>query len=176
MRKVVVIDCDGVLADFENSFCQNFGNSGRFWVNLEQRYPQKSGEIKRFVENPDTYKDLELLEVGKKIAQFFDYSGYKIHINTSRPFEAKHITFNWLKEHEIPFCKLVIGRKLQHIEETMPDFVIDDFLLVVEHTANDLNIPSFLVDHPWNRKEELPGNIHRISNYEEFLAIVNKLY
>ena len=36
---VAVLDIDGVLADFEEGFCEAFGYSNRDLYSLEERYP-----------------------------------------------------------------------------------------------------------------------------------------
>jgi len=167
----IVLDLDGVCADFEGAFCKKFGWDNREFVKLERRYPECEEEIGWFSQASKTYRDLEVMDVGARIARFCENEKMDIHVVTSRPIYTTQTTGEWLKVNKIPFKYLSVtnGVKLGIIERINPLFIVDDLLNVVEPCAS-VGIPSFLIDHPWNQKEDLDGIIYRISSFDEFLA------
>jgi uncharacterized HAD superfamily protein len=99
---------------------------------------------------------------------------------SSRPSHVERITGLELKRNEISFHYLSVGDewsqpKLGRISHICPLFVVDDLLSVVENCA-DLGIPSFLIDHPWNQKDDLDGIIYRIKTFDEFLYAYNSYF
>jgi len=171
MNKSMCLDLDGVVADFEGEFCKKFGWDNREFVKLEKRYPECREEIGWFSESSKTYRELDVLDVGIRIARFCENAGIDIHVVTSRPIYTTKVTGDWLKSNKVPFDYLSVtnGVKLGIIERINPLFIVDDLLSVVEPCAN-VGIPSFLIDHPWNQKDDLDGIIYRIKNFDEFLA------
>jgi len=174
--KSVVIDIDGVCADFEKAFCEKYGWNNRHLVSLEERYLNREEEIREFVISPETYENLEIIENGKKLANFFHYEGYKVFLISARPANTHLVTFSWLKKHKIIFDFMHVGDKLNRIKILQPSFVVDDLLSVCEYVSDELNIPSFLIDYPWNQQKYLSGNIHRIRDFSEFLRIFSRIY
>jgi len=177
--KKVVFDIDGVLADFEKAFCKEFGWNNRHLVSLEERYPDKTKEIKEFIHNPSVYANLEFLELGGKMFQFFDNKAFNISLVSARPYYLAQCTWKWVRKHGVTLrtdINLSRADKIIRIEDIKPDFIIDDLLSVVEPVSDELGIPSFLIDHPWNQKDNLAGNIHRIRDFSEFLQIYEQLY
>lgn len=173
----VCIDIDGVLADFERAFCENFGWENRWFVKLEYRYPEKGYEIGLFSGASKTYERLDVLELGVKIARFCENAGYNIHIVSSRPAYTEQVTGLWLKQNKIPFHFMSIenGSKMGRIERLAPLFVVDDLLEVCDVCA-ELGVPSFLIDHPWNQRDKLDGIIYRIKTFDEFMTNITKYF
>lgn len=171
MKKTVVLDIDNCLADFEGEFCRKFGWKHRGFEKLEYRYPDMREEIEWFVQSPSTYRNLDVIELGVKIARFCENEGFEIHVVSSRPESTITDTCAWLKQNKIPFHYLSVenGSKLGRIERIAPVFAVDDLLRVVYGCSN-MGIPSFLIAHPWNKREVLDGSIHRIRTFDEFLG------
>ena len=167
----VILDIDGVIADFEGAFCNKFGWEYREFVKLEYRYPDRAEQINWFAASPQTYERLDIIETGIKIARFCENEGYDIRVISSRPMHMTRLTAEWLKLNRVPFSSLSLenGSKMGRIERVNPLFVVDDLLEVCEQCA-ELGIPSFLIDHPWNQKEDLDGIIYRIESFDEFLG------
>jgi len=173
----VVLDVDGVLADFEGAFCDKFGWQYRNMTKLEYRYPAKSYEIGTFSLASRTYEYLDIVELGVKIARFCENERFNIHVISSRPAYTERITGTWLKQNKIPFHFLSTenGSKTFRIERAKPLFVVDDLLSVCEECAN-IEIPSFLIDQPWNQKEDLDGIIYRIKTFDDFLFVFDNYF
>lgn len=167
----VVIDIDGVLADFEKSFCQKFGNRNRHKVKLEMRYPSMYELIKLFVDLASTYEVLDIVPVGIDIARWCKTQGFIVHIVSSRPDYTYEVTARWLQKNNIPYDHLSVDKtsKFDRIVDINPLFIVDDLLEVCIETSR-IGIPSFLVDWPWNRTDNLPKLVSRINDFQGFLA------
>ena len=176
MSYPVVIDCDGVLADFEGSFCENFGWERRRFDKLEYRYPGRAEEIGWFVQSPMTYENLDIIDTGVKIARFCENAGFDIHIVTCRPKQTEISTGWWLKQNGIPFTSLSVHTvKTGKIEMINPLFAVDDRLDVAEQLA-EVGIPVFLLDWPWNQKDDLDGIIYRIETFDDFVTTFERYF
>ncbi len=167
INKEIIIDVDGVLADFEEKFVRTFGNTGRWKVKLEDRYPEHIDEIEWFVENPATYADLDVIPLGVKVLRLCYQSGYDIHIVSSRPAQAEQITGQWLNQNKIPFHFLSVGikHKAQYIIQQNPIMVVEDMF----DTAKQVGfrgIPVFLINQPWNQGRAT--GVHRIMEFRQF--------
>lgn len=177
MRKDVVLDCDGVLFDFEGLFGKTFGWEKQDIVCLESRYPDKAYEIDLFVLSSKTYEQLDVLDLGVRIARFCENEKFRIHVVSSRPSHALQTTGVELKRNKIPMHYLSVddewrSPKVGRIANIQPLFIVDDMLSVVEKCA-DLGIPAFLIDQPWNQKDDLDGIIYRVKTFDEFLSKFN---
>jgi len=175
----VVLDLDNVVFDFDGAFCKKFGWENRELVCLEHRYPDRADEIELFVQNPATYGKLDVLSLGTQIAKYCDENGMSTTFVSNRAMSAERITGIELKKNKIPFFSYSVGResespKLARIAEIAPLFVVDDMLRVAEGCA-DISIPCFLVDQPWNFKENLHPLIYRITTFSEFLEKFDQL-
>ena len=159
-RGLAVLDIDGVLADFEEGFCEAFGYSNRDLYSLEERYPDADqGLLKEFVENPLNYKDLAPIFGGVLLLNQLYSRGYYILLMTSRRKELKTVTFDWLKKYNIPFQELYFSCNKQ---EGINDFLalhgnlelqifVDDSvstLRAVERGAAD-RVPFLAWGQPW---------------------------
>lgn len=180
MNKSVVLDIDGVLADFEGSFCEKFGYNGRHLVSLEERYPEYKDDVELFVMSSVTYERLDVLPLGVKIANWCEDQGFDIYILSSRPTYMTKTTGLWLKQNKIPFHFLQVGvhRKITEIIRIDPMFVIDDMYEVC-HTCSNFNVYSMLFDHPWNQDENIEVLWRRIKNFQDFKKYcehINEIY
>lgn len=173
----VVLDIDGVLADFEGYFCYRFGWENRNLYKLEERYPKRVEEIEYFVQSPMTYSSLNLIELGAKIARFCENQGFEISIVSSRPKSAEDVTMKWLQRNKIPFNYVSVGylNKFLVIERLNPLFIVDDLTSMVELCAN-YGIPSFLMAQDWNKKLDSNGIKYRIESFDEFLHIFDRYF
>lgn len=169
MNNRIVLDIDGVLADFEGSFCESFGKDKRHLVKLDARYPNKSKEIIEFVQDPNTYTDLRVLPLGRQIALWINKRGYRIEMVSSRPHSAFKITLHWLTSNGIPFDSIYVDDsepKVGEIEQINPIFAIDDLGEVAEKLAK-VGIPTILISQPWNQL--FIRKYPRISKFRQFL-------
>jgi hypothetical protein len=167
MNNRVVVDIDGVLANFEKAFCQEFGWERREMVSLESRYPAQSRAISQFVEDLFSYQDLELLPLGLEIINYLNRYRFEVHLVSARPWGSEKPTQNWLKRHGVNFDSLYVSRqKTGQIANLRPLCAVDD-LFSVQQTLLKHNIPTLLIAQPWNNYSD--ENIQRITNIHEFM-------
>jgi len=168
MNKKVVIDVDGVLADFESAFCNAFGHERREMVSLESRYPGKARQIYSFLNDAFVYKELQPIQLGLQIVEFVNKMGYDVHIVTGRPFGLEGVTRTWLKKYDVQFDSFTLDTsKTGAITLLSPLCAVDD-LLSVHKALLWHNIPTILVAHPWN--DYKAENIRRINTLDEFIT------
>lgn len=109
---VVVIDIDGIIADFEGEFCDAFGYDNRHEYDLYKRYPNPElvPVIDEFVSTSAVYQNLFPLFSGNiLIRQCVEHNLYVV-LMTSRPEETKNITKAWLERFGIPYNELVFAK------------------------------------------------------------------
>lgn len=168
MNKTVVMDMDGVLADFEGEFCKEFGDDHRELVSLEARYPNQAIRVHEFINDGFVYKRLQPIQLGLDIAKYLYENGFFISIVTSRPFGFDSVNRDWLKRHGVRFHSYKSDRpKAGRIAMMNPLCAVDDLYSV--HTGLlGHNIPTILVAQPWNQYsgEEL----RRVSTLSEFIS------
>ncbi len=164
----VVLDLDGVLADFEGAFCRKFGPAKRHFVKLELRYPMEAERIKYFVNDWKTYANLPVLQLGLDIVGYLVDNNFQIDIVSSRPSSALVGTINWLKHYQIPYVALSVNQesKIGRIKRLKPICEVDDIGHVAECLGKE-RIPAFLVDQPWNQEYYLP----RIKSLNDFINL-----
>ena len=168
MNRKVVVDVDGVLADFEWAFCQTFGNERRELVSLQSRYPAHARKITEFINDGHVYRDLEPIRFGLEICEWLNAGGFEVAIVTARPFGFESITRDWLKQYGIEYMTFVSDvSKTGRIALMKPLVAIDDLFSV--HTALLWhNIPTIIVAQPWNNY--IAEDMRRVSNLSEFIA------
>lgn len=167
-----VVDIDGVLADFEGHFCEIFGSANRHVVNLQQRYPYlKSNVVSSFVQDRETYKYLDPIQVGLDIVGWLNKQGVVVHIVSSRPVGTFALTRKWLQDFCVPYSSLTVKTdKVHTIKSLNPALVVDDIIGVVED-CHRVGIQGILVKHPWNETSFFP----RIETIEEFICAFERL-
>lgn len=164
----VVVDIDGVLADFEGAFCDEFGDERRELVSLESRYPMQARKINVFINNGFVYKNLKPLELGLEIVRYLNENDFEVSIVTARPFGLESVTRDWLSRYGVEYASFISDRsKTGQIALMKPLCAVDDLFSV--HTALlGHNIPTILVAHPWNAYSG--ENLRRVSDISEFIA------
>lgn len=173
MNRKVVVDVDGVLADFEGSFCETFGYERRELVSLESRYPEHARKIVEFINDPFVYKALKPLQIGLDIINYLNELYMDIHIVTGRPFGTEGVTRRWLDTHNIKFHSLTVDKsKTGRIALLKPLFAVDD-LFSVHNALLGSKVPVILVSHPWNNYKG--EDLRRISNLTGFQAEFNDI-
>jgi hypothetical protein len=168
MSSCVVVDIDGVLADFEGAFCEKFGWERRELVSLESRYPSRTREINKFINDGEVYKNLKPIKLGMEIVEYLHDEGFDVHVVTGRPFGFESITRAWLNRHRVNYWSFALDtHKTGKIAQLKPLCAVDDLFSV--HTALlKHNIPTILVAQPWNQYSG--ENLRRISNLTEFIS------
>jgi phosphoglycolate phosphatase-like HAD superfamily hydrolase len=169
----IVIDCDGVLADFESYFCWKFGWEKRDRVQLDKRYPKERKNIEKFIKSKYTYKSLAPIQLGLDVVRFLHDKGHDIDIITSRPHGTFDVTYDWIKRYNIPFTNIHIAssNKEDKIKAVQPIFAIDDVPSIAE-ACRTFNVPCILMAHPWNIDDTASP---RFETLQEFEFIYNRL-
>lgn len=173
MNNKIVVDIDGVLADFEGAFCEEFGYDRRELVSLESRYPAQARKINRFLNNGFVYKNLKPLELGLEIVRYLSDNDFDVCIVTARPFGLESVTRDWLKRYGVEYTSFVSERsKTEAIVRMKPLCAVDDLFSV--HTALlKHNIPTIIVAHPWNAYSG--ENLQRVSNIYQFIESLDDI-
>lgn len=164
-KKLVVMDIDGVLADFEGRLVQHlvmrFGDEAiadRSFYSLERRYnsknPEVIGEAIRFVNDPNSYYSLEEHDGAIQFVETLMVHGHKILYLSSRPKNAYMFTRRWLsKKISDMFLNLFTGIEdkahfLSDLGESV-EFVVEDSPVQIK----ELKEAGFTVacwSQPWN--------------------------
>lgn len=152
-RGTIVVDIDGVLADFEGEFCDRFGQDNRHEQNLYKRYPKYEQLIDDFISNPETYKDLTPIFGGRCLVEQAKMRGYRVELVSSRPESSSDATREWLNRYNIHYDKFVVGvkSKAQYIRSYCenPILLVDDIpdnLIRIE----GIGVNGILWSQPWN--------------------------
>ena len=167
MNRKIVVDVDGVVADFEGAFCEEFGYERRELVSLESRYPNQARRIYKFLNDGFVYKNLKPLELGLEIVQYLNENDFDVSLVTARPFGMERVTRDWLRRYEVEFTTFTLDQaKTGAIALMRPLCAVDDLFSV--HTALlKHNIPTIVVAHPWNAYSG--EDLRRVSNISEFI-------
>jgi len=114
--------------------------------------------------------------------------GYEIHIVTGRPPQTQRASCEWLVRYQIPFHDVHFVNKyardtkdydhpqvvsMNQIAQMNFTLAIEDSAEMAVHLADQMGIPVYLMDRPWNRWLTRNGNIFRCKNWMDILAKVN---
>lgn len=140
-RGTIAVDIDGVLADFEKKFCEDFGTDNRNMYSLEARYPDLDPElIREYVDNPENYTDLEPIFGGLLFIRQAAQRGWYILLVTSRGKHLQEVTRNWLDRYGAQYHEIMFSKKkyesIRDWDRINPDkpvtIVVDDSVSVLE--------------------------------------------
>lgn len=165
-NKMVIVDMDGVLADFDTAFDSY----------IRKYIPELGEQIKTAYDFRDRYdyNPMKLLRLFEKFARdgkFLELKPYPdIHkanefnatIITSRPRVAMSDTMVWLKANKIKFKKIIMVRnKNKYIEDAVAIF--EDKTKNIMPFAK-AGIKCFIYDHPYNQDAQ-HDNITRFNGW-----------
>lgn len=169
-RGTIAVDIDGVLANFEGKFCEDFGDENRHLYSLEDRYPQLDPQlIREYVSNPENYRDLEPIFGGALFCHQAKQRGWKVLLLTSRGRATKEVTVSWLKKYSIEYDDLFFAKnKLDGLEDYNALNPTQKVSVVVDDSPNVLNelYPYYYTvawSQPWNNN---PRCGHGLSWYD----------
>lgn len=140
-RGSIMVDVDGVLADFEGRFCQDFGSDNRHLYCLEDRYPKVDPElIREYAKNPDNYIDLAPIFGGLMFCRQAHQRGWYVLLMTSRDKSLRTVTQNWLHKYSVVYHELIFSRNkraaVEDFDVLHPEYqvriVVDDSVSVLE--------------------------------------------
>lgn len=157
-RQTVLVDMDGVIADFEGAFCDAFGYENRELASLTARYPQVPSDlIEEFVNTPSNYADLLPIFGGAVLLpSVLKQRGYYVVILTSRPKHLAEVTKEWLEGYSIEYNEIWYapnkGIAIQEFNTMYPGR--RGFLLIDDIVSNFNGLPESVQGvawaQPWN--------------------------
>jgi beta-phosphoglucomutase-like phosphatase (HAD superfamily) len=163
-KKTVVVDIDGVLADFEGrldrTLSAKFGDrsrSDRSKYTMEERYAKDLEVLKYaldFIADPNSYYGLDECEGGINFVETLMDDGYKVLYVSARNESAYSITRRWLTKHTTdPDIMLQTGVQnkavfLKEFGEEF-DFVVDDSPSQIAK-LKEFGFTAVVWHQPWN--------------------------
>jgi len=139
-RGTIMVDIDGVLADWETPMCDAFGYVNRHMYSPYDRYPDVDRElIAEFISNPDNYGDLVPIFGGLLFCRQAARRGWYILLCTSRPKRTEFVTIQWLERYGVVYNELSFAQKkadaILDFNERNPDkevrIAVDDSVSVL---------------------------------------------
>lgn len=140
-RGTIMVDIDGVLADWETPMCEAFGYQNRHMYSPYDRYPDVPRDlIAEFIDNLDNYVDLEPIFGGLLFCHQAKARGWYVALCTARPMTAYGLTKLWLKKYLVEYDQLWFSKdKTQFVfnfDMDNPDkpirIVVDDRVSVLQ--------------------------------------------
>lgn len=118
-RGTIMVDIDGVLADWETPMCHAFGYINRHMYSPFDRYPDVPIDlIDEYISNPHNYEDLAPIFGGILFCRQASMRGWFVLLCTSRPREVGEITFEWLERYGVAYNHLAFSTsKSEYIRE-----------------------------------------------------------
>lgn len=193
-KPVLAVDVDEVLYPFMKLFIEHYNQSYGTDRTLEQfnsyvieeNFPMSSDEklerISSFVANGGFRNGLPLSKSKAAIEELA--KSYDLVVVTSRWKDWEQDTFDWLDRHypktfnNVHFANSITWSrgdkhdKASICKELGAVAFIDDSVDNVEKVA-ETGIKSLLFgDYPWNRTDQLPENVRRVSNWDEVLEVL----
>lgn len=177
-RGAIMIDIDGVIADFELAFCDAFGFSNRHLYDLWDRYPSVSSElITEFVNNPDNYRNLVPIFGGVLLTRQAYERGWYVILCTSRNRHLEDVTIEWLnyygnsiKYHELSFTedKGEFVTRWNNQKSDKIKIVVDDNVRVLDNGIPE-NVLRVAWAQEWN-EEYYPRMWYNSEDMEIYLS------
>ena len=188
--------------DIDDTICETDAYSEEYILNYfkENNLPYKKvNNITRFAEQKfdwdretannwyKTFGDDMLLKFpikqnSKEILAELKKKGHKIVLATARGddwhSDPKTATKQWLKDNEIAFDKLFVGRRDKEVicKEEKADFFIDDDINISMQVAEynkDSNIKVFVATTNYNENLQIPETIKRLNDLKDLLGLVD---
>ena len=95
---------------------------------------------------------------------------------TARLKEYGELTEKWIKEHGFPQSPVVCTGthdKIAAIKEYNANYMVEDRLENALHIWEELQVPVFLIDTPYNQAE-LPSGVYRVKNWHEVTSLLKE--
>lgn len=157
-KGTVIVDVDGVIADFEEEFCERFGYDHREMYSLHQRYPNVDKElIDEFIMSPDSYERIIPIFGGAvALLGTLRSRGHYIVLMTSRDKKLAEVTREWLEGYEIQYNELwfakdksvAIGEFNKMYPGRKAFLLIDDCRTTLENLPDEVQGVAW--SQPWN--------------------------
>lgn len=156
-RGTIVVDIDGVIADCESKFCEDFGYDNRSEYSFFKRYPNVDPDlISEWLENPSTYSDLAPIFGGTLLCRQAHQRGWYILLVTARDKNLREVTRNWLSWYSVQYHEIIFAknkdeaiRDWENWNKDKPvSIVVDDCVEVLESMPEKYCVAW---KQPWNK-------------------------
>ncbi len=206
MKHPIYIDIDDVISQTGTSFLKLLKEKFNRVINyeditafdLKESFKLNDEELSRFMELAHQPKELMAIppfpEAVKNIRSWHEQN-IPIFIITGRPFFTYEITLKWLTQHQVPFQKLFFVNKYAFHDEnithsnylTLDQLRQMNFSVAIEDSgkmanllAEEMQVPVYLLDRPWNRLDVNPSlikqkKIIRCKDWQPIIQHINKV-
>jgi len=175
--KRLLVDVDGVLADFTGALCKELHKEGHgTWTDehlttweLKTCFPPKShSAIERIMTRPGFFASIPRYAGAQQFVRSLRRRG-DVSAVTVVTGKAQQERYDWLlslgfQDHEIVLCSDHL-----HKRAVPGDAIIDDRIETLEKCSHGVRI---VFDRPWNQKE-VPGVV-RAKDYDHVLKHLDK--
>lgn len=176
----IYVDFDDVLSQtavklievLEKTFNKTIPYESIVSFNLEQSFALTSEQWNHLMDlahTSDVLMEMKMISGAQKAMSHLYDKGFQIDIVTGRPPDTIKHSQDWLNEHKIPYHNIYFADKYLRFSElpgidkshyfTLEDlkkesftFAIEDSATMAQFISEQMNIPVYLLDRPWNRK------------------------
>jgi len=164
MNRLVAIDIDGVLADFEGKLVRvlasEFGDVAEqngYLYSIEARFkdhPEILSKALLYLNTPNFYRNLDPIEPMIEFVDELVELGFGVMFLTSRPSTHEEVTRRWLERNLANYrntAGLFVGveNKADFLLDVMPDFLIDDNPAEIVR-CKQVKLPGLCYEQAWN--------------------------
>lgn len=152
-KHTVAIDVDGLIFDFEGSFCDAFGHDNRHLYSPYQRYPKVDPDvITEFMNDPETYRTLLPMFGGIHLLVTAKNLGFYVLLLTSRPKHLAEVTREALEGYDVPYNEIWYSKnKAMAIDEYNQMYPSRPVKLLIDDSIDNLkDLPSGVVGMAWS--------------------------
>lgn len=174
---LIVLDIDGVLADFMYGFEKAMGEPplDLLEYNLFKAYPNRGDDVKVHLEDPSLYAKLPVVFGAKKAVKWLRDAGFELKSITARPnvdgMEA--VTRAWIKKHfkkaisEVYLVPTELKARL--IADMFPALALDDSPANIRDLQKH-KVRGLLFSQIYNIREELP----RVQSWAHLIRVLKE--
>ncbi len=189
MKKIIGFDIDGVITDeshpndniWHDALCKYLGRDLKR-VHQSYQFTKAYGLPIDVVESFIEEKMEELISNVKPMPgaldtlDFLNERGFEIHLITARDSKYDWVTYQWLKENNIPYTSLIHDENKAPlaVEKGIELFVEDSSSNTIEITAE--GIPVILLNKYHNQDITDSNIIFRIANWSEINGKIKKYF
>lgn len=165
-RKRILLDIDGVCADFWQGVLDYFGPPDvPDAYSLEEAYPMRTErELQYWVDLPSTYENLIPLPQAPEGIQTLRDCEWDVLFATARPYFLKPVTLAWLYDYDMIDTFLTDGKLIHNGSKFEEAKKLNCRVAVEDNLMNAMRLVPicekvFLIDWPYNQARDDEGII-----------------